>query len=75
MKTVKVKLEFPLARINEPVVTHLVRDFDVQPNVLAANIEAGRGGWILLELQGDDDRVDAALDWIGAIGITAPPQQ
>ena len=69
MKTITVRLEFPLERVKEPVVTHLVRDFDVSPNVLAADIEAGKGGWMTLGLSGPDDSVQNALRWIESLGI------
>ncbi len=70
MKTITVRLEFPLERVKEPVVSHLVRDFDVSPNVLAADIEAGKGGWMKLGLSGDDANVESALRWVESLGIT-----
>lgn len=69
MQSTRVRLEYPLARINEPVVTHLVRDFDVSPNVLAANIDATKGGWMLLELTGSSDQIDNALAWVRSLGV------
>ncbi len=74
MKTVQVRLEYPLERIKEPVVTHLVTDFDVAPNVLAADVEAGKGGWMLLGLSGDDALVNKALEWIESVGVHVSEQ-
>lgn len=69
MQTRKVKLDYPLERVQEPVVSYLVKKFDVAPNVLAANIDGGKGGWLVLELQGEDAQIDAALDWVRSQGI------
>jgi ABC-type methionine transport system ATPase subunit len=73
MQTRKVKLDYPLERVHEPVVSFLVKKFDVAPNVLAANIDARKGGWLLLELQGDAAQIDAALNWVRSQGITVEP--
>lgn len=69
MQTRKVKLDYPLERVQEPVVSYLVKKFDVAPNVLAANIDARKGGWMLLELQGEAAQIDAALEWVRSQGI------
>jgi ABC-type methionine transport system ATPase subunit len=69
MKSVRVRLEYPLERVSEPVVTRLVKDFDVSPNVLAADIEATKGGWMVLGLTGEPGQVDKALAWIKTIGV------
>jgi len=71
MKKLNVRLEYPLARIKEPVVTHLVKDFDVSPNVLAADIDASKGGWMLLGLSGEAEQIDKALAWIKSVGVSA----
>lgn len=73
MQTRKVRLDYPLERVQEPVVTYLVREFDVSPNVLAANIDAHKGGWLLLELQGDSAQIDSALVWVKSQGIAVSP--
>jgi ABC-type methionine transport system ATPase subunit len=74
MKKVTVRLEFPLEKIGDPVVTRLVRDYDVSPNVLAADIDAGKGGWMLLGLSGEPERVDSALAWINTTGVKVTQQ-
>jgi len=73
MQTRKVRLDYPLERVQEPLVSYLVKKFDVAPNVLAADIDARRGGWLVLELQGEDSQLDAALEWVRAQGITVQP--
>ncbi len=67
--TRKVQLHYPLERLTEPVVTRLVNDFDVAPNILRADVNARTGGWLIVELTGDDTRTDAALSWLREQGL------
>ncbi len=64
-----VQLHFPLERITEPVVTRLVNEYDLSPNILRANIDARSGGWLVVELTGDPARADEALEWLRAQGL------
>ncbi len=64
-----VQLHYPLARLTEPVVTRLVTDFDVAPNILRADVNAHTGGWLVVELSGETARTDAALAWLREQGL------
>ena len=54
-----LRLTFPEERVTQPVIYHLVKDFDVVPNIRRAAIE-NHFGWLVLELEGDPDRIQAA---------------
>ncbi len=69
MKSCEVRLDFPLERISEPIVTYLVKKYDVAPNVLAADIDASKGGWLVLGLIGEEQRVGDALTWVQSQGV------
>ncbi len=69
MATQKLKLEYPLDKVNVSVFSQLATTFDVQPNVLAADIKPGQGGWMLISVSGDDSRIADALAWITERGI------
>ena len=64
----RVKLTFPEVLIKEPVIARLVREFDVTPNIRRANVEE-TVGWIVCELSGSPERVDASIAWLGEIGV------
>lgn len=66
----KVQLHYPLERLTSPIVTHLVTDFDLEPNILRADVDAASGGWLVLGLNGDGERIDTALDWLRGQGLT-----
>jgi len=65
----KYRIHFPLEQISAPIVTHLVMDFDLSPNLLRADIDAKNGGWLVLGLSGDDARLEAALSWLRGQGL------
>jgi ABC-type methionine transport system ATPase subunit len=65
----RVRLTFPEALVREPVIGHLVRRFDVMPNIRRADV-SDDVGWMVCELDGEDEAVRRALDWMQEIGIS-----
>lgn len=68
MANVRVKLTFPEHLIKEPVIGRLTRELDVLPNIRRANVEE-HVGWMVCELQGTDDAVTKAIDWLLEVGV------
>jgi L-aspartate semialdehyde sulfurtransferase ferredoxin len=66
---VRVKLTFPEDQVRRPVLATLVRQFDVEPDIRRADVEEHRG-WIVCLIEGEADRIDAALEWLRQEGIT-----
>jgi hypothetical protein len=66
--TTRLHLTFPEHLISEPVIHRVGREFDLVTNIRRANIEDG-GGWVILEVQGADDRIDAAIAWLAEQGL------
>ena len=64
----RVKLTFPEHLIRQPVIARLIREFDVMPNIRRANVEETLG-WMVLEIGGEDDTVDRALEWLSDQGV------
>jgi hypothetical protein len=55
--------------VNEAVVTRLVTEYDLVPNLVRADIDAGQGGWIVMELGGETARLDSAIAWMREHGL------
>ena len=68
-QTRKVQLHYPLERLTEPIVTRLVHEYDLAPNLLRADVDAATGGWLVVELQGEATQIDAALEWLQTQGL------
>jgi len=65
----KYRIHFPLAQISAPIVTHLVTDYDLSPNLLRADIDAKNGGWLVVGLTGQKPQLEAALSWLRGQGL------
>ena len=65
---VRVKLTFPESLVRTPVLAHLVREFNVDPDIRRADI-TDSVGWIVCELDGDATVVDQALEWLRVEGV------
>lgn len=61
-------LTFPEALRDEPVVYTVGRRFGVVTNIRRASIE-DRSGWMILEMDGDEDAVRAAVAWLAEQGV------
>ena len=54
-------LRFPADTVNEPITYTLIKEYDVLVNILNADITPGKEGNLLIEMSGDEVRVDEAL--------------
>ena len=63
-----LRLTFPEDQVTEPVIYHIVKDFDVVPNIRRAAIE-NHFGWLIIELDGTPSNIDAAKAYLTTQGI------
>lgn len=68
MSTARLHLTFPEHLISEPVIHRMGRDFELVTNIRRANIE-DRGGWVILEVEGDDTAIAGAVAWLAEQGL------
>ena len=54
---------------SEPIVHRVGADFGLVVNIRRANLEEDRGGWIILEVQGEDERIGDAVAWLAEQGL------
>jgi L-aspartate semialdehyde sulfurtransferase ferredoxin len=68
----RVTLTFPKRSIQMPVTYRLAKDFNVAANIIRAQVTPNQIGTLVVELSGDIDQLDAALDWMRSqdIGIS-----
>jgi L-aspartate semialdehyde sulfurtransferase ferredoxin len=64
----RVKLTFPPDLVREPILASMVRQFDVMANIRRADV-TDDFGWIVCELDGDTNAVDAAIAWLTETGV------
>lgn len=66
----RLVLTFPEKIVTKPITYKLVKDFDIQFNILRAEITADVEGKILLEVKGEKDKVEAGINYLINEGIT-----
>ncbi len=67
--SIRVQLTYPLAQVEKPLLYLLVKEHRLVPNIRRANINAGSGGFIYLELSGDRADLERGLAFLEREGI------
>ncbi len=60
----RVTLTFPKRTIQMPVTYRLAKDFNVAANIIRAQVAPNQIGTLVVELSGDIDELDAAIEWM-----------
>ena len=68
-----VVLSFPPSLIEEPVTYRLIRDFDLQVNILRATVRPREKGRMVVELKGDKNNLKKAFDYLDETGVQVDP--
>ncbi len=68
MARMRVRLTFPPERIQEPVIYHLVKDFDIR----RADVKADHG-WVILELEAKEETLERGIAWLKGKGVKVDP--
>lgn len=66
----RLDLRFPPRQSLKPVVYHLVKDFDVVPNILRAQIQPAQEGRMLMEVTGRKADLDSAVTFLVEQGLS-----
>ena len=56
--------------VQMPITYRLAKDFNIAANIIRAQVAPNQVGKVVVELSGDIDQLDAALDWMRAQGIS-----
>ena len=68
----RARFTFPTGLITEPVIFNLGRDFDVVTNIRRADVREDVG-WVVLEIEGDEDEIDRGLECVKGMGVRVDP--
>ena len=73
MDSKRIVLKFPHKLVDQPIVYKLVKDFDLEFNILKAYVTPREEGLMVLELKGENASLDRALKYIKSIGVSVQP--
>jgi hypothetical protein len=68
----RVQFTYDASQIREPIIYELGRQFEVITNIRRADVIEDRG-WVILELEGEEDRIDQGLAWVESRGVRVDP--
>lgn len=68
MASKHLRLTFPESQVAQPVIYHVVKDFNVIPSIRRASIE-NHFGWMIIELSGEPADLDSAIAYLEGLGV------
>ena len=63
MRSVKVLLKFPVDDASKPVAWVFATEYKLQYSILQADIRAGQGGRMIMDLRGEEEDIAAAVEY------------
>jgi L-aspartate semialdehyde sulfurtransferase ferredoxin len=65
----RIVLRFPKRLVERPIIYRLVKDYDLEFNILKASITPEQEGLLVLELKGNQDEYDKGIDFLIKAGV------
>ncbi|NER20700.1 MAG: 4Fe-4S dicluster domain-containing protein [Symploca sp. SIO1B1] len=65
----RVTVTFPQRAVQMPVTYRLAKDFNVAANIIRAQVAPNQMGTLVMELLGEIDQIDAAIEWMRSVDI------
>ncbi|MGD0779758.1 MAG: NIL domain-containing protein [Dehalococcoidales bacterium] len=65
----KVVLRFPKRMVDRPIIYRLVKDYDLEFNILKASITPEQEGLLILELKGNQQEYDKGIEFLIKAGV------
>ena len=69
----KVVLSFPRPLVDQPIIYHLVKDYNLMFNIYKAAVTPKEGGLLALELSGEQDDYEKGIKYLSEMGVDVQP--
>lgn len=69
----RIVLHFPHRLVDQPIVCKLVKDYDLQFNILKAYVTPQEEGLMVLELTGEDENFNKGIEYLLSCGVKIQP--
>lgn len=73
MVSKRIVLRFPQKLVDQPIVCKLVKDYNLEFNILKAYVTPKEEGLLVLELQGEQENFDRGIEYLKRLGIGIQP--
>ena len=68
----RVMFTFNEEQIREPIIYNLGQQFNLVTNIRRADLSEDEG-WILLELEGNENNIEQGIVWVTSKGVRVDP--
>jgi len=69
----KVVCYFSAAQSEQPIIYRLVKNYDLIVNILKADINPQKEGYLVVELEGEKDKYQQGIDFLKGLGVIVEP--
>jgi ferredoxin len=69
MATKRIVLRFPRRLVDRPIVSRLVKDYNLDFNILKASVTPEEEGLLVLEMSGKQDDYDRGIEYLTKTGV------
>ncbi|MCD6539354.1 MAG: 4Fe-4S binding protein [Candidatus Omnitrophica bacterium] len=69
----RIVLHFPRLLVDKPIVYKLVKEFNLEFNILKAEVNPREEGVLVLEIEGKDSDYKKGLDYLSSVGVRIQP--
>jgi len=69
MLSKKLVLKFPPRIVREPIVYHLVKDYDLRVNILRASISPDEAGHLVIDVEGTSEQIEGGCTYFEGVGV------
>ena len=65
----RIVLHFPRRLVDRPIVYRLIKDYDLEFNILKASVTPDEEGLMVIELRGEQDNYDKGISYLTKNGV------
>lgn len=69
----RIVLHFPHRLVDQPIVCNLVKDYELEFNILKAYVTPREEGLLVLELSGEDKNYEQGIQYLREAGVKVQP--
>ena len=67
--TKRVILNFPKFNAGQPIITKLIKEFDLEINIYRAQVTPNKEGYIAIDIIGEESLIEDGLDFIESLNV------
>jgi ferredoxin len=73
MQKKRVVLNYPTHLVDQPVISRMIKDYDLIVNIMRARITPKEEGRLVLEITGKKSSLDAGINYLKEMGVEIQP--